>query len=136
MHARPVAVLVCGQQGSVSAQARETLCSAVRPCDRTAQLRLQVVHDRDLRQEIDVRRIQVGEQQADELLAQRTAARRHGCERGADIGAGGDDRQCELQAEWPAFGQFVQARSHVLVDARTEAAAYEGQGFVEFESEC
>ena len=83
----------------------------------------------------DVGRIQIGQQQVDELVAQRAALRRHHRDLGLRVAAGGHHRQRELQAQRPALGQFVQARGGVAVDAGAEARAHQLDRLVELEAQ-
>ena len=80
-------------------------------------VRFKVVDDRDAREEVGVDGIEVGQQQADELLAQHAAL---GCkprELGPRVGAGGDHGDRELQAQRPTLGQLVQPGGGIVVDA-------------------
>ena len=87
-------------------------------------------------EERDVGRIEVGQQQVDELVVQRR--RRCAADRRdlrLRVAAGRHHRQRELQAERPALGQLVQARGRVAVDARAEAAAHQLDRLVEPEAQ-
>ena len=76
----------------------------------------------DARQERHVGRVEVGQQQVDELVAQGAALRRHRRDLGLRVAARGHHRQRELQAQRPALGQLVQACRGVAVDARCRSA--------------
>ena len=90
----------------------------------------------DARQEGDVGRVEVGQQQVDEAGR---AARRRCAAIAATSACGslprGHHRQRELQAQRPAFGQLVQARRRVAVDPRAEARARQLDRLVELEAQ-
>ena len=96
---------------------------------------MQQVEDRDPGQEGDVGSIEIGQQQVDEPVVQHPALRRRHRDLRLRVAAGGHDRHGELQAERPAFGQLVQARGGVAVDARAEAPAHQLDRLVEPEAQ-
>ena len=68
-------------------------------------------------------RVEVGQQQLDELVAQGAAALGHPQDLGLRVAARGHHRQRQLQPERPALGQLVQACRGVAIDPRAEARA-------------
>ena len=113
----------------IARQAGQPLGRVARAGTAAAQVGMQVVEDRDAGQEGEVGRIEVGQQQAHEMLAQRAAGRGHRRHVGARIAAAGHHRQRELQAQRPALGQLMQAGGGVVVDACTEAVAAPARSF-------
>ena len=121
VHAQPVARLAGHEDRRVAREAGEPRGRIGIGHDRAAQRRVQVVEDRDPREEGAVGRIEIGQQQVHDMVAQRAAVHRHRRDFGLRIAAGRHHRERELQAERPAFGQLVQARDRIAVDARAEA---------------
>ncbi len=125
VQAQPFAALGADQHRRIAGHARQALGCVVRRHQRTAQVGMQVVEDGDAGEEGDVGRIQVGQQQRDEVLAQHMALCRRRRRGDTHVAGAADGRQRELQAQGPAFGQLVQARGVVVVDAVAEVLVHD-----------
>ena len=90
-----------------------------------AQLGMQRIENAHAGQESQVGGRQVGQQDGDELVADGHALALQACDAAPFRLATGQHRQRQLQAQWPAFGHFVQARGRVAVELHTEAAAHQ-----------
>ncbi len=125
MHAQPLAVLTGGEDRRLARESREPVGGVVRSGERVAKVRVQVVEERDAREECCVVRAQVRDQQVEEPVMDLAHACRHRVDQRGRVGATCDGRQRELKAERPALGLLVQARRDVRVDALPEALARE-----------
>jgi hypothetical protein len=79
--------------------------------------------------------VQVGEQRADELVAQVAPAGGQRGDLGTRVGTAGHDRERELQPERPALGHLLQAGGRVDVDVGAEPAAHERDRLAELEAQ-
>ncbi len=80
----------------------------------------------DAGQEVHIRRVEIGQHQVDEVRAQ-GIARRPRRRRQARGAAAGHRRQRQLQSQWPAFGEVVQPRGGIVVEAVAEALVHHFQ---------
>jgi hypothetical protein len=135
VHAQPVTGFADREHRGVARQPGQPLARRSPRYQPLAQVGMQVVEDRDARQEGHVGRVEVGQQQFDERIAQRSDMRRQQRHRGVRVAARAHGRQRELQPERPAFGQLVQSGRGVAVDAVAEARARQLERLVEPEAQ-
>ncbi len=134
VHAHPLAVFGDDEDRSVARHPRQPLGGVAAVDENAAERGMEIVDERDAGQQREVLGRQVGEQGADELLAQAAAARRQRTDLGARVCTGRHHRQRELQPERPAFGELVQPRRRVVTDGGTEPAAHQGDRLGELEA--
>jgi hypothetical protein len=135
VHAQPFAALARGEDRRLAREPREALGGVVRSRERVAELRMQVIDERDARQERGVVGPQVRDQEIHEAAVHLALARRHRLDQRGRVGAARDRRQRQLQTQRPALGLLVQARRGVRVDALPEALARERQRLLEREAQ-
>ena len=93
------------------------------------------VEDGDAGEEPGIVGIQVGQQQSDQPVVQCAALDRERGDLGVWVVARSDDRQRELQAQRPAFGQLVQPGGVVVVQPLAETLAHQLKRFGKLEAQ-
>ena len=135
VHAQPFAAFRGDEDRRVPRQPQQSLAGVGGLQQRVTQAGMQVVEDRDARQEGQVAGIEVGQQQADEMLAERVAAGTGHGSRPRGFAAAAQGRQRQLQPQRPAFGQVVQAGRGIGVEALAQALVHQLQGLVELQAQ-
>jgi hypothetical protein len=134
VHAQPVGLFGRDEHGRVAHQALQPAAVVAFRRQCAAQVRVQGIGHRNTGQEVQVLGVQAAQQVCQHLRAQAAAMRCHARQSRAVAGGGGDGQR-ELQAQRPAFGQFVQARDFVAVDPVAEAVAHQLDGLVQREAQ-
>ena len=135
VHAQPFAAFDGDEHRRITRQARQALPRVVGRDHHAAQVGMHVIDDGDAREKGDIGGVEVGQQQADELLAQRIALRAPCDGQELGIATAADGRQRQLQPQRPALGQLVQARRGIVVDALAETLVHQLEGFVELQAQ-
>ncbi len=130
MQAEPT-LLAGDEHRRLAHQPVEPRCGIGRGHQRAAQRRMQVLHEADAHQEVEVARIEAAQEQCDELFRQRRRTRG----RGLGGAAGGIDREGQLQPQRPALRLRVQACHAVAIEGGPEPLFGEPQRFLQGEAQ-
>ena len=133
MHAKPFTLLVGHDDRRGACHSVQALGDVGSLHERAAELRMQMIENRDPGQESKVRCVEIGQQKPDEVVSE-ISARPDGGRSELRIASAGHDRQRELQAQRPAFRPFMEASHRVGIEMRAELTAGQLERLVELET--
>ncbi|MNC52484.1 hypothetical protein D3C75_1018320 [compost metagenome] len=130
MNTHPFAVDAFNENWRRTTKLEQRFACPLIVCERNAERRINHLQQGDACEEVNLFDRQTDDQAINEITLDIARAGRQLFDGRAQVWAFLDRSNRQLQPQWPAFGDFLQAYTEVRVDARTETVAENSHGFL------